>query len=160
MIAKVFNTYACCYTSSLLAPDPNGGGNGSRTLADAPDSKSEKLSNDNLRLSESWVITIRDTTRKLVLSIFNDGALIPKICSAQRQNNFEESQPRGVRLGFMGHLTYISDEILKLLEKCGTNDLEIALKGMFLLFFCCSLSTTTRRGRGYSLGITFRVSGE
>ncbi len=49
---------------------------------------------------------------------------------------------KNARLGYMGHLTYISDEVCKLVEKCAT-DLEPELSGtpkhllsnIFSLFF-------------------------
>jgi hypothetical protein len=47
-----------------------------------------------------------------------EGEITKKISNAQRQNDFEVEQPKGVRLGYMGHLTYISDEVCKLWEKC------------------------------------------
>jgi serine/threonine-protein phosphatase 6 regulatory subunit 3 len=45
--------------------------------------------------------------------------LTGKITSAQRRNDFEVEQQKGIRLGFMGHITYISEEVCKLMEKCG-----------------------------------------
>ena len=79
--------------------------------------------------------------------IFKDGQLTKRITTAQRQNDtevyvltqslisnscrhdlFRRASPKGVRLGYMGHLTYISDEVCKLLEKCGA-DFNMELKG-------------------------------
>jgi hypothetical protein len=53
-----------------------------------------------------------------------------KICKMENKMEFSSmgystlshycsEQPKGLRLGYMGHLTYISDEACKLLEKCG-----------------------------------------
>ncbi|KAG0279590.1 hypothetical protein BGZ95_000788 [Linnemannia exigua] len=60
-------------------------------------------------ISEGW-------NRRLTISIFKDGQLTKRITDAQRLCDYECSQPKGVRLGYMGHLTYIADETVKLLE--------------------------------------------
>ncbi|CAO3565882.1 unnamed protein product [Mortierella alpina] len=60
-------------------------------------------------ITEGW-------NRRLTISIFKDGHLTKRITDAQRLCDFECSQPKGVRLGYMGHLTYIADETVKLLE--------------------------------------------
>ncbi|KAF8955114.1 hypothetical protein BGZ46_002733 [Entomortierella lignicola] len=60
-------------------------------------------------VTEGW-------NRRLTISIFKDGKLTKRITDAQRLCDFECSQPKGVRLGYMGHLTYIADETVKLLE--------------------------------------------
>lgn len=38
-------------------------------------------------------------------------------------------KPKGIRMGFMGHLTYLSDEICKFLEK-HLDHLEESIKGI------------------------------
>ncbi|KAL7315954.1 sporulation-induced protein [Mucor circinelloides] len=58
----------------------------------------------------------RESNRQLALSIFNEGRLTDKIVEAQEQNDIECAKPKGTRLGYMGHLTFISDEIIKLFE--------------------------------------------
>lgn len=58
----------------------------------------------------------RESNRQLALSIFNQGHLTDKIIKAQEQNDIECAKPKGTRLGYMGHLTFISDEIIKLFE--------------------------------------------
>lgn len=58
----------------------------------------------------------RESNRQLALSIFNEGNLTDKIVKAQEQNDIECAKPKGTRLGYMGHLTFISDEIIKLFE--------------------------------------------
>ncbi|KAK4514941.1 uncharacterized protein ATC70_002548 [Mucor velutinosus] len=58
----------------------------------------------------------RESNRQLALSIFNEGHLTDKIVKAQEQNDIECAKPKGTRLGYMGHLTFISDEIIKLFE--------------------------------------------
>ncbi|KAF9931472.1 hypothetical protein FBU30_010088 [Linnemannia zychae] len=60
-------------------------------------------------LTEGW-------NRRLTISIFKDGQLTKRITDAQRLCDYECAQPKGVRLGYMGHLTYIADETVKLLE--------------------------------------------
>ncbi|GAN05567.1 Ser/Thr protein phosphatase 6 regulatory subunit 3 isoform X9 [Mucor ambiguus] len=58
----------------------------------------------------------RESNRQLALSIFNEARLTDKIVKAQEQNDIECAKPKGTRLGYMGHLTFISDEIIKLFE--------------------------------------------
>ncbi|KAI8636934.1 SIT4 phosphatase-associated protein-domain-containing protein [Parasitella parasitica] len=58
----------------------------------------------------------REPNRQLVLSIFNDGHLTDRIVKAQELNDIECAKPKGTRLGYMGHLTFISDEIIKVFE--------------------------------------------
>ncbi|KAF9928215.1 hypothetical protein FBU30_002558 [Linnemannia zychae] len=60
-------------------------------------------------IKEGW-------NRRLTISIFKDGQLTKRITDAQRLCDHECAQPKGVRLGYMGHLTYIADETVKLLE--------------------------------------------
>ncbi|KAG0039227.1 hypothetical protein BGZ82_009172 [Podila clonocystis] len=60
-------------------------------------------------VTEGW-------NRRLTISIFKDGQLTKRITDAQRLCDYECAQPKGVRLGYMGHLTYIADETVKLLE--------------------------------------------
>ncbi|KAG0215369.1 hypothetical protein BGX28_000109 [Mortierella sp. GBA30] len=60
-------------------------------------------------ITEGW-------NRRLTISIFKDGQLTKRITDAQRLCDHECAQPNGVRLGYMGHLTYIADETVKLLE--------------------------------------------
>ncbi|KAI8598552.1 SIT4 phosphatase-associated protein-domain-containing protein [Dissophora ornata] len=60
-------------------------------------------------VTEGW-------NRRLTVSIFKDGQLTKRITDAQRLCDSECAQPKGVRLGYMGHLTYIADETVKLLE--------------------------------------------
>ncbi|KAF9428928.1 hypothetical protein BGZ94_000492, partial [Podila epigama] len=63
----------------------------------------------NLGITEGW-------NRRLTISIFKDGQLTKRITDAQRLCDYECAQPKGVRLGYMGHLTYIADETVRLLE--------------------------------------------
>ncbi|GAN04154.1 extragenic suppressor of kinetochore protein [Mucor ambiguus] len=54
--------------------------------------------------------------RSLAISILKDGQLTDKIVIAQKANDEECAKPKGMRAGYMGHLTFISDEIMKLFE--------------------------------------------
>ncbi|KAI7868220.1 SIT4 phosphatase-associated protein-domain-containing protein [Mucor mucedo] len=54
--------------------------------------------------------------RSLAISILKDGKLTDKIVQAQKSNDLECAKPKGMRAGYMGHLTFISDEIMKLFE--------------------------------------------
>ncbi|GAA5816624.1 hypothetical protein MFLAVUS_010154 [Mucor flavus] len=54
--------------------------------------------------------------RSLAISILKDGKLTDKIVLAQKTNDEECAKPKGMRAGYMGHLTFISDEIMKLFE--------------------------------------------
>ena len=79
------------------------------------------------------MLQIQSAVRALVISVFKEGNLTNRITLAQRNNDSQCLQPRGVRLGYMGHLTYISDEVVKLGEKCG--DLDGDLQGEFRIYF-------------------------
>ncbi|CAG8472708.1 1665_t:CDS:10 [Paraglomus occultum] len=57
--------------------------------------------------------------KELAISVFRDGQLTKRITKAQRLNDYEVAQPKGVRLGYMGHLTFISEEVKKLIERHG-----------------------------------------
>ncbi|CAI2165502.1 5644_t:CDS:10 [Funneliformis geosporum] len=50
------------------------------------------------------------------LPVFTDGHLTKRITMAQRLNDSEVEKPKGVRLGYMGHLTFIAEEVVKLLD--------------------------------------------
>ncbi|CAO3581293.1 unnamed protein product [Absidia cylindrospora] len=54
--------------------------------------------------------------RLLALSILKDGQLTTKMANAQKENDQEWAKPKGMRLGYMGHLTFIADEVIKLFE--------------------------------------------
>ncbi|CAG8441877.1 11860_t:CDS:10 [Diversispora eburnea] len=54
--------------------------------------------------------------KSLAISVFTDGQLTKRITNAQRLNDYEV-QPKGVRLGYMGHLTFIAEEVVKLLDR-------------------------------------------
>ncbi|CAI2165053.1 12776_t:CDS:10 [Funneliformis geosporum] len=54
--------------------------------------------------------------KTLAISVFTDGHLTKRITMAQRLNDSEVEKPKGVRLGYMGHLTFIAEEVVKLLD--------------------------------------------
>ncbi|KAI8393932.1 SIT4 phosphatase-associated protein-domain-containing protein [Radiomyces spectabilis] len=58
----------------------------------------------------------KEYNRQLAISILKDGKLTTKIVEAQKKNDESCSKPNGIRLGYMGHLTFIADEIVKLFE--------------------------------------------
>ncbi|KAJ1975144.1 sporulation-induced protein, partial [Dimargaris xerosporica] len=55
--------------------------------------------------------------RSLVLSIFRDAKLTFRIAAAHRLNHAECEKPKGVRFGYMGHLTGIAEEVVRLFER-------------------------------------------
>ncbi|RIA90499.1 SIT4 phosphatase-associated protein [Glomus cerebriforme] len=55
--------------------------------------------------------------KALAISVFTDGRLTKRITMAQRLNDSEVELPKGVRLGYMGHLTFIAEEVVKLLDR-------------------------------------------
>ncbi|KAJ3223481.1 hypothetical protein HK099_001064 [Clydaea vesicula] len=112
MIAKVFNTYSFTLTFNASLSNTSIEKNSASTLVE------EKMER------------IKKTVRLLVISIYKDGELMKKIIDAQIENDAQVNLPKGVRLGYMGHLTYISDEVCKLIEKCST-DLESELYEYF-----------------------------
>ncbi|KAJ3015415.1 long-chain fatty acid-CoA ligase [Thoreauomyces humboldtii] len=121
MIAKVFNTYS--YTSSSKPSDSPKPENLAEVKVDTDAERSpEEVQQDEEDVAraavESQMNSVKIIVRKLVLSIFKQGDLTKRIIKAQSDNDKNVAQPKGVRLGYMGHLTYISDEVCKLIEKC------------------------------------------
>ncbi|KAL2915930.1 sporulation-induced protein [Polyrhizophydium stewartii] len=115
MIAKVFNTYS--YTSSI--PTPLALTGPVPSIADIPSpTEASGASAASQSSSQHKMKELRSSVKKLVVSIFKDARLMSQIIEAQHQNDYEVEQPKGVRLGYMGHLTYIADEVCKLFEKC------------------------------------------
>ncbi|ORX75068.1 SAPS-domain-containing protein [Anaeromyces robustus] len=121
MIAKIFNTYIYSLENPYsffenvndisipLSYFNNGNPN-------IPEDEDEKC----LKLSQQKMSMVRKCSYKLTISILKEGELTKKIVKAQRLNDFEVEQPRGVRLGYMGYITHISDEICKLIDTCGS----------------------------------------
>ncbi|KAJ3869056.1 SIT4 phosphatase-associated protein-domain-containing protein [Lentinula novae-zelandiae] len=59
----------------------------------------------------------RGYNRELILSLFRDAQLMHKIVEGQRRNDEESAKPRTPRLGYMGHLTLISEDVLTALDR-------------------------------------------
>ncbi|KAJ3739168.1 SIT4 phosphatase-associated protein-domain-containing protein [Lentinula detonsa] len=55
--------------------------------------------------------------RELILSLFRDAQLMHRIVEGQRRNDEESAKPRTPRLGYMGHLTLISEDVLTALDR-------------------------------------------
>ncbi|KAJ3977222.1 SIT4 phosphatase-associated protein-domain-containing protein [Lentinula raphanica] len=60
---------------------------------------------------------IRGYNRELILSLFRDTKLMHRIIEGQRRNDEESAKPRTPRLGYMGHLTLISEDVLTALDR-------------------------------------------
>ncbi|KAF8323646.1 SIT4 phosphatase-associated protein-domain-containing protein [Cantharellus anzutake] len=58
----------------------------------------------------------RALNRELAMALFREGRLFHRIIEAQRRNDEACSKPKGVRLGFMGHLTLISEDVISALS--------------------------------------------
>ncbi|KAJ3116164.1 hypothetical protein HDU96_010273 [Phlyctochytrium bullatum] len=114
MIAKVFNTYSFTSTANLRPPPQDGEG-----FEPSP----------SLLAAEERLRKVKESVYKLVVSILLEGRLTERITQAQRANDYNVGQPKGVRLGYMGHLTYISDEVCKLIDKCSA-DFDGQVKAM------------------------------
>ncbi|KAH7929628.1 SAPS-domain-containing protein, partial [Leucogyrophana mollusca] len=54
--------------------------------------------------------------RELTVALFRDAQLMQRIVDGQKQNDAESAKPKGVRLGYMGHLTLISEDVIGALE--------------------------------------------
>lgn len=54
--------------------------------------------------------------RELTIALFRDARLMQRIVEGQRQNDAESVKPKGVRLGYMGHLTLMSEDVITALE--------------------------------------------
>lgn len=55
--------------------------------------------------------------KELTVSLFRDSRLLARLLDGQKQNDSESLKPKGVRLGFMGHLTLITEEVVTALER-------------------------------------------
>ncbi|KAJ4477305.1 SAPS-domain-containing protein [Lentinula aciculospora] len=59
----------------------------------------------------------RGYNRALILSLFRDAKLMHRIVEGQTRNDEESAKPRTPRLGYMGHLTLISEDVLTALDR-------------------------------------------
>ncbi|GLB34588.1 putative SAPS-domain-containing protein [Lyophyllum shimeji] len=55
--------------------------------------------------------------RELAKSLFRDAHLVQRIVDGQKRNDAETAKPKGVRLGYMGHLTLMSEDVIMALER-------------------------------------------
>ncbi|KAJ6531097.1 SIT4 phosphatase-associated protein-domain-containing protein [Mycena capillaripes] len=55
--------------------------------------------------------------RELAVALFRDARLMHRIVEGQRMNDVACAKPKSVRLGFMGHLTLIAEDVLTALER-------------------------------------------
>ncbi|TPX46863.1 hypothetical protein SeMB42_g02679 [Synchytrium endobioticum] len=118
MIAKVFNTYSFAATATLVRSMAVG--ESTSTVGGSALTVEEAALSVEVRMKK-----VKVSARKLVISIFREGALTERIVQAQMKNDSEVQQPKGVRLGYMGHLTYIAEEVIKLVEKCAAELEEV-----------------------------------
>ncbi|KAI0256604.1 SIT4 phosphatase-associated protein-domain-containing protein [Lactifluus subvellereus] len=54
--------------------------------------------------------------RLLAIALFRDAKLMERIVEGQKLNDVESAKPKGVRLGYMGHLTLISEDVITALD--------------------------------------------
>jgi len=54
--------------------------------------------------------------RDLAIALFRDAQIVTQIVEGQRRNDEASDKPKGVRLGYMGHLTLIAEDVLSALE--------------------------------------------
>ncbi|KAH9484467.1 Extragenic suppressor of kinetochore protein 1 [Psilocybe cubensis] len=50
--------------------------------------------------------------RELIISLFRDAKILHRIIEGQALNDLESAKPKGVRLGYMGHLMLISEDVI------------------------------------------------
>lgn len=55
--------------------------------------------------------------RRLTLAVFEKGRLTEKIVEGHQRNEESLSGPRKIRMGYMGHMNLIAEEVVKLLER-------------------------------------------
>ncbi|KAI0345113.1 SAPS-domain-containing protein [Trametopsis cervina] len=54
--------------------------------------------------------------RELTVSLFRDARLMHRIIEGSKRNDIESAKSKGVRLGYMGHLMMISEDVINSLE--------------------------------------------
>ncbi|KAG8985982.1 hypothetical protein FRB90_004323 [Tulasnella sp. 427] len=63
--------------------------------------------------------------RELVIGLFRDSRILERIIEGQRKNDEACSKPKGSRVGYMGHLTLISEDIVSAFEHYPTDVIDI-----------------------------------
>lgn len=53
----------------------------------------------------------------LIINMFSEGKICEKIIQGQKENDNAVSELSGIRLGYMGHLTLVAEEIIKFTER-------------------------------------------
>ncbi|KAF8705636.1 hypothetical protein AX14_013871 [Amanita brunnescens Koide BX004] len=66
--------------------------------------------------------------RELAIALFRDARIMNRIVQGQKLNDIESSKPKGVRLGYMGHLTLIAEDVLVTLERYPPDLREILIR--------------------------------
>ncbi|KAF9478498.1 SAPS-domain-containing protein [Pholiota conissans] len=64
--------------------------------------------------------------RELIISLFRDAKILHRIVEGQSKNDVESSKPKGVRLGYMGHLMLISEDVITAMARFPP-DLRLAI---------------------------------
>ncbi|KAG1794856.1 SIT4 phosphatase-associated protein-domain-containing protein [Suillus plorans] len=54
--------------------------------------------------------------KELSISLFRDAHIMQRIIDGQKRNDAESSKAKGVRLGYMGHLTQVAEDVIGALE--------------------------------------------
>lgn len=63
--------------------------------------------------------------RELVISLFRDSRILQRIIEGQRKNDEACSKPKGSRVGYMGHLTLISEDIVSAFDHYPSEVIDI-----------------------------------
>ncbi|KAK9768391.1 sporulation-induced protein [Basidiobolus ranarum] len=58
-----------------------------------------------------------EVNKNLILSVFNDADITSRITNAQKLCDSTTENVKTIRLGYMGHLTFIAEEVVRLIEK-------------------------------------------
>ncbi|KAK9700801.1 sporulation-induced protein, partial [Basidiobolus ranarum] len=58
-----------------------------------------------------------DVNKALILSVFNDADITSRITKAQQECDSEITHAKQIRPGYMGHLTFIAEEVVRLIER-------------------------------------------
>ncbi|KXS17264.1 hypothetical protein M427DRAFT_154045 [Gonapodya prolifera JEL478] len=116
MVAKIFNAYT--FLSSLPTPSSPSTPTHPSLVPGSPPS-SIPLPTPPVQTPVRFKLgELKRAVRRLVVQVLGDGRIVERIGEAQRWNDWAVQQPRGYRLGHMGHLTHVADEVIKLWERC------------------------------------------
>ncbi|KXN91442.1 Extragenic suppressor of kinetochore protein 1 [Leucoagaricus sp. SymC.cos] len=59
--------------------------------------------------------------RDLVISLFKDAKLMQRIVEGQKLNDIESTKSKGVRIGYMGHLTLLAEDVISAIDRFPTD---------------------------------------